>query len=85
MENEDFTKTISVQVKTDCYTKEVALIVPYYTDSNGCALPAGECLFLMLNDILFLFELSTLKIKKQNKLDSIGTMFEAYSYKQDFI
>ncbi len=39
----------------------------------------------MLNDLLCLFNLESLDIDKQQKLDTIGTMFASYPYKQDFI
>ena len=55
------------------------LVVPYYTIVDHCALPAGNRLFLMLNDLLCLFNLESLDIDKQQKLDTIGTMFVSLS------
>ena len=61
------------------------LVVPYYTIVDNCALPAGDRLFLMLNDLLCLFNLESLDIYKQQKLDTIGMMIAPFPYKQDFI
>ena len=82
---EDFTRTILLTIKRAHQEKKVVLVVPYYTIVDHCALPAGNRLFLMLNDLLCLFNLESLDIDKQQKLDTIGTMFASYPYKQDFI
>ncbi len=83
--HEDFVKTICLMMKKDGSKKEVALIVPYFTGTDHCALPAERGLFLMLNDLLYLFHLETMDVTKRVKIDAIGSMIAPYSYKQDFI
>lgn len=85
VEQEYYTQTISLHIEKDDWQKTIALIVPYHTDVNSCVLPAGNGLFFMLNDLLCLFNLETMEIDKQKKIDTIGTMFAPFSYKQDFI
>lgn len=76
---EDFTRTILLTIKRARQEKKVVLVVPYYTIVDHCALPAGNRLFLMLNDLLCLFNLESLDIDKQQKLDTIGTMFASHA------
>ena len=83
--DKDFTRTILLTIKQARQEKKVMLVVPYYTIVDNCALPAGDRLFLMLNDLLCLFNLESLDIYKQQKLDTIGMMIAPFPYKQDFI
>ena len=83
--DEDFTRTILLTIRRACQEKKVVLVAPYYTIVDCCALPAGNRLFLMLNDLLCLFNLASLDIDKLQKLDTIGTMFAPYPYKKDLI
>lgn len=83
--DENFTRTILLTIKQARQEKKVVLVVPYYTSVDNCALPTGDRLFLMLNDLLCLFNLASLDIEKLQKLDTIGTMFAPYPYKKDFI
>lgn len=82
---EDFTRTILLTIKRARREKKVVLVVPYYTSVDNCALPAGNRLFLMLNDLLCLFSPKSLDIDKLQRLDTIGTMLAPYPYKHDFI
>lgn len=82
---EDFPRTISIQVDKDGCSGKTALIVSCYTPVDKCALPAGEYVFLMLNDVLCLFDPATMKMVKQTALEPIGTMLAAYAYHRDFI
>ena len=84
-DNEDCARTISLTIKRGCWEKKVVLVVPYYTIVDNCALSAGNGLFLLLNDLLCLFNLDALDIDKLQKLDTIGTMFAPYPYRHDFI
>ena len=58
----------------------------YHTIVDKCAALAGEQLFMLLNDVMILFDPADLKITKQKELGLImGTMIAVYSYKDDFI
>ena len=85
-DEESYTKTISLIIEKGEYLKkEIALIVPYHTNTDRCALPAGNRIFLMLDNLICFFNLETLNIDKFLKINSIGTLFAPYSYGQDFI
>lgn len=83
--DEDFTRTILLTIRQAHQEKKVVLVIPYYTIIDRCALPAGNRLFLMLNNLLCLFNPEALDIDRLKKLDTIGTMFAPFPYKHDFI
>lgn len=84
-DDETCPKTILLIIKREQREKRVVLIVPYYTIVDDCALPSGNKLFLMLNDLLCLFNPQTLENEKLQRLDTIGMMFAPYPYEYDFI
>ncbi|WP_294599748.1 hypothetical protein [uncultured Rikenella sp.] len=84
----DYT-TVSVLIERgeeDDEPKEYAFLVPYYTQVDDCALPAGDDIFFMFCDRLCLFDPATGKIVKQTTIQPwVPIMFEAYAYQDDFI
>ena len=83
--DDGFNKTIAAEISDGIDTRKIALIVPYYTPHEGFALPMGDKVFLMLNDILCVFDPETGKAEKETHIDPMGTMFGAYAYGDDFI
>lgn len=78
-------KTVCVRVEKDCFVKEAALIVSYHALIENCTLPAGDCVFLMLDNILCLLCPDTLELVKKAVINPVGAMFAAYAYETDFI
>ena len=85
MRNEERTKTISIKIEKDENIKEVALIVPFFTYVDKCALPTEQYIFFMFDKLLCLFNPITMEIVKQTEIPSSGTMFSLLSYDKDFI
>ncbi len=81
-----FHKIISIRVESASTIKNVLIMSSYHTIVDKCAVPAGKCLFMLLNDIMVLFNPADLKIVDHKKLEHVmGTMIAVYSYKDDFI
>ena len=81
-----FHKIISIRVESESAIKNVLIMASYHTIVDKCAALAGEQLFMLLNDVMILFDPADLKITKQKELGLImGTMIAVYSYKDDFI
>lgn len=73
--DDGFNKTIAAEISDGIDTRKIALIVPYYTPHEDFALPMGDKVFLMLNDILCVFDPETGKVEKETHIDPMGTMF----------
>lgn len=80
------TKTICLTLEKDNCIKKIAFVIPFYTKIDNCVLASREYLFLKFDNLLCLFEPRTMSVVQQAKISSAtGTMFAAYSYKEDFI
>lgn len=84
-DGESYAKTISLTIEREGLKQEIALIVPYHTNTDHCGLPAGDRVFLMLDDRLCLFDPETLNMDKLVKIDPIAPLSVPCSYGQDFI
>ena len=81
-----FHKIISIRVECASTIKNVVIIASYHTIVDKCAAPAGKQLFMLLNDVMILFDPADLKITNQKELGQMmGTMDAVYPYKDDFI
>lgn len=85
LEESDFNKQIIIEVTRGDNKKEILLIVSAHTPVSTCAALHPEGLFLMLNSTLCVFSPESLEITNMCEIDPMGTMFEARSYKDDYI
>ena len=63
-------KTIVVQVLCGTESRNVAYLVPFYTQVEHFAVPSDNKLFMMFNDILCIFNPETCKIEQKNELET---------------
>lgn len=82
--DDEFNKTILAEIEDGEKVKRIKLVVPYHTPGDF-AVPMGDMVFLMLNDILCIFDPETCNIVKEKQIDPLGTMDAAYAYGDDFI
>ena len=85
IENSNFNKHIEMVVEHCGETKSILMISSYYTPIDSFVAPHIDGLFLMLNDTLCVFDPQKLEIIRKNTINPIGTMFEVYPYKEDYI
>lgn len=65
--------------------KRVLLNAPYYTPSELFAALHPNGLFMMMNDVLGIFNPATLEIEQITEIDPIAPMIALYTYKDDYI
>lgn len=85
IENSDFNKALSFDVEHWGNHKMILILAPFFTPIDSFVVPHTDGLFLMLNDVLCIFNPSTLEIDRQSKIDSLGTMFEVHQFEEDYI
>ena len=85
LEDSDFCKLIEIAVELNGDIKTALIIASYHTPVESFIAPHEDGLFLMLNDVLCVFDPETLEIVEQAKIDPFGTMFEVHRYKDDYI
>lgn len=85
IENTDFNQRIEMYVEHCGKTQSILMISPYYTPVESFVAPHQDGLFLMLNDTLCVFDLQKLEIIRKRIINPVGTMFEVYLYKEDYI
>lgn len=61
------------------------MVVPVHTFETGIAMPLGDELFMILSNILCIFDPEKAEVEKQKNLGIMGMVFEAYPYEDDFI
>lgn len=85
IEESNFNKTVELEIEQNGFTRTVLLVVPYYTPLTSFVAPHREGLFLMLNDLLCVFDPETISIIKQSHINPLGTMFEVHQVDNDYI
>ena len=86
-EKSNYKKYIEMRIELYDTIKYVLLIVSAHTliDSHSCIALHDNGLFMMLNSVLCVFNPETLDIDQQTRIDPWGTMFDVYTYKNDYI
>lgn len=84
IETSDYYKCYELEIRKEDFTNTVLLIVPFYTPTDFCVVN-GKGLLLMLNTVICLFDPKTLEITAKKNLNTMGSMFHAYPYKEDYI
>lgn len=85
LDDPDFCKLIEISVNGNGTEKNALIIASYHTPIDSFVAPHKNGLFLMLNEILCVFDPETLEIIDQSEIDPFGTMFEIHQYKDDYI
>ena len=87
IENDNFEFKKSIEIKTNFRgdTHSVLIIASYCTPARSFAALHRDGLFLMLNDILCVFDPKNLELSKKIKMYPMGTMFEVHPYGEDYI
>ncbi len=85
IEETDFNKSIEVEIEKCGEIRTVLMVVPYYTPLKSFVAPHKDGLFMMMNDVLCVFEPETASITKQTRISPMGTMFEVYQIDDDYI
>lgn len=85
VEKSDLNKCFEIQVTHSGNTNAVLLVASYYTPTDTFAEVHKDGLFLMLNDILCIFNPGSLAIDRKVEIDPVGTMFEVHRFMEDYI
>lgn len=85
IEESDFNKTVEFEIEKNGEVRTVLMVVPYYTPLNSFVALHKEGLFLMLNDILCVFNPETMSITMQANISPLGTMFEVHEIEDEYI
>ena len=84
-EENDFHKSIEIEIEQSGEVRTVVMVVPYYTQIESCVAPHRDGLFMMFNDVLCVFSPDTESVVKQIRIDPLGTMFEVHQLNDDYI
>lgn len=85
VEESDFHTCIEIEVKHNMEIRTALIIASYHTQLNSVAALHKDGLFMMLNEVLCIFNPDTLSIDKQIEINPIGTMFEVHPFGEDYI
>ena len=87
IEKSNYIKYIEMKIEIYDMTKYVLLIASPHTLIQYHTFTAlhDNGIFMMLNEVLCVFNPETLDIDKQTTIDPWGTMFDVYSYEKDYI
>lgn len=84
-DDSDYNSCIEIEVEYFGEVRTVLIISSYNTPVNSFVAPHKDGLFMMLNEILCVFNPETLSVDRQAKINPIGTMFEVHTYGEDYI
>lgn len=85
MEESDFHTCIEIEVEHNREIQTVLIIAAYHIILNSFVALHKNGLFMMLNEVLCIFNPDTLSIDKQIEINPIGTMFEVHPFGEDYI
>lgn len=85
LEQSDFCSMFEIEVEHWGEVQSVLLVAPYHTPTNSFTAYHKKGVFMMLNDVLCIFNPKTLSIGKQVSINPLGTMFEVHTYREDYI
>lgn len=85
IEDGDFNKCFEIEVELYGEVRIVLIIASYCTPTDSFVGLHKNGLFLMLNEVLCIFNPETLSIDKRIEIELMGTMFEVHPFGEDFI
>lgn len=85
VEKSDYHICLEIEVKHNMEIKTALLIASHYTMINSFSALHEDGLFMMLNEVLCIFNPQTLSIDKQIEIKPLGTMFEVHPFGDDYI
>ncbi|MDE6780403.1 MAG: hypothetical protein K2J40_02960 [Ruminococcus sp.] len=85
IENSEYKRGFEIEIERFGEVQTVLIISSYHTPENSFTALHKDGLFMMLNEVLCVFNPETLSVDRQTKINPMGTMFEVHTYSKDYI